>query len=136
MKMGTTGLPRPVGPYSHARRAGDLVFCAGSMPLDKETSRPLAELDVRDQTRAVLDNLRAVLEAAESSLGDVVRTTVYLADLDDYAEMNAVYREYFEDPAPARATVEVSRLIGGIAVEIDAVATVSSNAAGKEKESR
>lgn len=127
------GLPRPVGPYSHSTRAGDLVFCAGSMPLDRSTSRPLAELDVRDQTRAVLDNLNAVLEAAGSSLGEVVRTTVYLADLDDYAGMNEVYREYFGDPAPARATVEVGRLIGGIAVEIDAIATVRSNRPDKRE---
>lgn len=117
------GLPAPVGPYSHGVRAGDLVFCAGQLALDNETSAPLAELSVGEQTRIVLANLDATLRAGGSSLARVVRTTVWLVDLDDYAEMNAAYTEAFGALRPARATLEVSRLIGGLRVEIDAVAT-------------
>ena len=115
-------LPAPVGPYSHGVRAAGLVFCAGQLALDTRTSAPLAELSAGEQTRIVLANLAATLRAAGSSLEQVVRTTVCLADLDDYAEMNEAYREAFGDLRPARATLEVSRLIGGLKVEIDAIA--------------
>jgi 2-iminobutanoate/2-iminopropanoate deaminase len=106
--------------------SGRLVFCAGQLALDPETSEPLASLGVREQTRIVLDNLEKVLVDEGSSLHGVLRTTVYLADLDDYAAVNEVYREVFGDHRPARATFEVSRLIGGLAVEIDAVAAVEA----------
>lgn len=116
------GLPQPVGPYSHGVRTGSLVFCAGQLALDPASSAPLAELSAREQTRLVLENLAATLAAAGSSLDRVVRTTVYLADLADYDAMNAAYVEAFGTHRPARATFEVSRLIGGLKVEIDAFA--------------
>ena len=117
-------LPEPVGPYSHAMTANGIVFCAGQLALDPDTSEPLAHLSVREQTRIVLANLEKALVGQGSSLQQVVRTTVFLADLNDYGAVNEVYREVFGDHMPARATFEVSRLIGGLAVEIDAFAAV------------
>ncbi|WP_028935075.1 RidA family protein [Pseudonocardia spinosispora] len=125
MTTAAQGLPAPVGPYSHAMTANGFVFCAGQLALDPETSEPLASLSVREQTRMVLDNLEKTLLSEGSSLRGVLRTTVYLANLDDYAEVNEVYREVFGDHRPARATFEVSRLIGDLSVEIDAVAVVT-----------
>jgi 2-iminobutanoate/2-iminopropanoate deaminase len=119
-----SGLPAPLGPYSHGVRAGELVFCAGQLALDRATSAPLADLPVREQTAIVLANLAETLQAAGSSLQRVVRTTVYLVDLDDYDEMNAAYREAFGQMWPARATFAVKELLGGLRVEIDAVAIV------------
>ena len=119
------GLPQPVGPYSHAASTGGIVFCSGQLALD-ETSSPLADLPVRDQTEIVLGNLEKTLVAAGSAIQLVLRTTVYLVDLADYAEMNEAYISAFGDHRPARATVEVSGLIGGLAVEIDAFAERSA----------
>lgn len=114
-------LGRPVGPYSQAVRAGELIFCAGQLALDPADSRPMTGLSAADQTRKVLQNLSRVLEDGGSSLTRVVKTTIYLTDLNDYAAVNDVYREFFPDPPPARATVQVARLIGDLRVEIDAI---------------
>ena len=112
--------PRPVGPYSQAMRAGRLLFLAGQIPVDPATGA--MPKDIKDQTAQVLRNLQAVLEAAGGTLADVVKTTVFLTDLDDFAKMNEVYGRFFGEEPPARACVEVSRLPKGALVEIEAVA--------------
>lgn len=115
--------PAAIGPYSQAIRAGQFVFCSGQIPLDPTTGE-LVSGDVAGQTHRVLLNLKAVLEEAGTSLGRVVKTTVYLRDMNDFQEMNAAYAEYFKESPPARATVQVARLPKNVAVEIDAVAIV------------
>lgn len=113
---------RPLGPYSDAVRVGDLIFVAGQLALD-EQGKPI-NADIRTQTRHVLENIKRIVEMAGSSIEKIVKTTVYLATLDDYPSMNEVYREFFTRDFPARATVQVARLIGNLSVEIEAVATV------------
>ncbi len=117
----TTEAPAAIGPYSQAVVVGDLVFCSGQIPLDPATGQ-MIEGDVQAQTHRVLQNLRAVLEAAGSSLSQVVKTTVFLQNMNDFAAMNAVYSEYFGDQPPARSTVEVARLPRGALVEIECIA--------------
>ena len=118
----TSRAPAPVGPYSQAIRAGQFVFVAGQIPLDPASG---AMPDgIAEQTRLALGNLQAVLEAAGASLADVVKTTVFLADLDDFAAMNAVYATFFVEQPPARACVEAARLPKGAGVEIEAIACV------------
>jgi 2-iminobutanoate/2-iminopropanoate deaminase len=112
--------PKAVGPYSQAVRAGGLLFVAGQIPLDP--SGNLVEGDVVVQARRVLDNIGAVLKAAQLTYADVVRTTVFLADLNDMAAMNQVYATYFSEPYPARATVQVARLPRDVRIEIEAMA--------------
>ncbi|MFA5140730.1 MAG: RidA family protein [Elusimicrobiota bacterium] len=112
--------PKAVGPYSQAIRAGDWLFLSGQLPMDSAGN--MAEGGVREQTRQVLGNLRAVLESAGLHMRDVVKTTVYMTDLSKFAEMNQVYGEAFESPFPARATVEVRALPKGAQVEIECVA--------------
>ncbi len=119
--VSTPNAPSAIGPYSQAVVAGDFVFCSGQIPLDPATG-VLVEGDIAVQTRRVLENLRAVLEAAGSGLGRVVKTTVFLADLADFQEMNAVYAEYFGEDPPARAAVQVAALPKGARIEIEAVA--------------
>ena len=113
--------PQAIGPYSQAIAAGGLLFCSGQIPLDASTGQ-LVSGDIGDQTRQVLRNLGEVLRAAGVSLDDVVRTTVYLADLEDFGAMNAAYGEFFSRPAPARSTVQAARLPRDARVEIDAIA--------------
>jgi 2-iminobutanoate/2-iminopropanoate deaminase len=117
----TQSAPRAIGPYSQAVKAGGFVFCSGQIALDPATGE-MAAGSVADQTHHVLKNLQAVLEAAGSSLGKVVKTTVFLQDLADFAAMNAVYAEYFPQAPPARATVQVARLPKDALVEIEVVA--------------
>jgi 2-iminobutanoate/2-iminopropanoate deaminase len=116
----TLRAPAPVGPYSQAIRTGDLVFVAGQIPLDPVSGAMPDE--IAEQTRVVLQSIEAVLAAAGASLADVVKTTVFLADLDDFAAMNEVYASFFPDEPPARACVEVRRLPKGAGVEIEAIA--------------
>ena len=118
--VSSPGAPKAVGPYSQAIRAGGLLFIAGQIPLD--TSGTLVEGDVSVQARRVLDNIGSVLRAAGLSFTDVVKTTVFLSDLNDMAAMNQVYGTYFADPYPARATVQVARLPRDVRIEIEAVA--------------
>jgi 2-iminobutanoate/2-iminopropanoate deaminase len=115
------GAPTPLGPYSQAIRAGGFVFVSGQLALDPASGAPIAG-DIRVQTRAVLDAIAAILGAGGGTLADVVKTTVFLTDLGDFAGMNDVYGAAFRAPFPARSTVEVSRLPPGLLVEIDAVA--------------
>jgi len=117
----TDGAPKAIGPYSQAVVAGGFVFCSGQIPLDPATGEMVAG-DVEAQTRRVLENLRAVLEAAGSGLDRVVKTTVFLADMGDFPAMNQVYAGFFGDVPPARAAVEVAALPKGARVEIEAVA--------------
>ena len=117
----TDSAPKAIGPYSQAVKAGGLVYCSGQIPLNPATMK-LVQGSVADQTRRVMDNLKAVLDAAGSSLAQVVKTTVFLRDMNDFAEMNAAYGEYFQVEPPARATVQVARLPKDVAVEIDCVA--------------
>lgn len=119
----TDRAPGAIGPYSQAIVAGNLVFTAGQIPLDPATGE-LVQGDVAAQTERVIENLRAILEAAGSSLTKVVKTTVFLADMDDFAAMNEVYARYFGDHRPARSTVQAARLPRDVRVEIEAVAVL------------
>jgi 2-iminobutanoate/2-iminopropanoate deaminase len=119
--VATEQAPRAIGPYSQAIIAGDLVFLSGQIPLDPATGL-LVEGSVVDETRRVLENLAAVLAAAGLALRDVVRTTVFVIDLADFAVVNQTYAEFFTPPYPARATVQVAALPRGARVEIDAIA--------------
>ncbi|MFN2570825.1 MAG: Rid family detoxifying hydrolase [Gemmatimonadales bacterium] len=117
----TDKAPKPLGPYSQAIIEGDFVFVAGQGPLNPVTgSRELG--DVRLETQRTFENLRAILEAAGSSLGDVVKCNVYLRDINDFAAMNEVYQMHFSAPFPARTTIQAGALPGGIAVEIECIA--------------
>jgi 2-iminobutanoate/2-iminopropanoate deaminase len=114
--------PKAIGPYSQAIRAGQLLFLSGQIPLDPASGQ-IVDGDVTVQTRRVMDNLGAVLKTAGLSFDAVVRTTIFLADMNDFAKVNEVYGTYFGAPAPARATVQVAQLPRGARVEIDAIAT-------------
>jgi 2-iminobutanoate/2-iminopropanoate deaminase len=115
--------PAAIGPYSQAIKVNNLVFVSGQIPLNPETGR-LVSGDITVQTRQVLENLKAILEAAGSSLNEVAKTTVFLKNLKDFASMNAVYQEYFQENAPARTTVEVSGLPRDAIIEIEAIAVI------------
>jgi 2-iminobutanoate/2-iminopropanoate deaminase len=117
----TENAPKPVGPYSQAIIEGDFVFCAGQGPGNPFTGQ-LEMGDVASQTRRTFDNMKAVLEAAGSSLEKVVKCNVYLKDINDFAAMNAVYATYLSAPFPARTTIQAGALPGGIAVEIECIA--------------
>ena len=121
--ISTFEAPGAVGPYSQAVVAGRLCFCSGQIAIDPKTDQ-LIDGDAAAQTRRVLQNIAAVLTAAGTTTDRVAKVTVYLANMDDYAEMNAVYDEFFSEYKPARAAVEVSRLPKGALVEIDAIAMV------------
>ena len=120
--ISSPGAPKAIGPYSQAVRAGQLLFVSGQVPLDPATGQ-IVEGDIAAQTRRVFDNLAAVLQAGGRSFADVVRTTVFLADMNDFAAVNEVYGTYFTEPYPARATVQVARLPKDARVEIDVIAS-------------
>jgi 2-iminobutanoate/2-iminopropanoate deaminase len=120
-RITTTAGPSAIGPYSQAIVAGDLVFVSGQIPLDPATGT-FVQGEIEAQTRQVMRNLGGILEAAGSSLDLVVKTTVYLANLDDFEVMNKTYGTFFKGDPPARATVQVARLPKGALVEIDAIA--------------
>ena len=114
--------PKAIGPYSQAVDCGDLVFLSGQIPLDPSTGQFVGAGDIQAQTERVLQNMIGVLQAAGLSLADVVRTTVYMVDLAEFAKMNEVYGRHFKADPPARSTVQVSALPRGARVEIDAIA--------------
>ena len=113
--------PAAVGPYNHAVRIGDLLFCAGQIPLDPTTGN-LVPGDVRAQTERVLENVKAILDDQKLSFAHVVKTTVFMTNLGDFAAMNEVYARYFTAVFPARSTVQVAALPRGAAVEIEVLA--------------
>ncbi len=119
--VSTSEAPAAIGPYSQAMAAGGMVFCSGQVALDPATGS-LIEGGVEEQTKQVLKNLAAVLKAGGASFETVVKTTIFLADMDDFAKVNAIYAEAFGESRPARATVQVSRLPLDVRVEIDAIA--------------
>jgi 2-iminobutanoate/2-iminopropanoate deaminase len=122
--ISTPNAPAAIGPYSQAVVSNGFAFLSGQIPLDPATGQLIEARDIAAQTQRVLENLQAVLEACGSSLGKVVKTTVYLKDMGEFALMNEVYARYFPEKAPARATVEAARLPRDVRVEIDCIATV------------
>ncbi len=122
--VNTENAPAPIGPYNQAVQSGHLLYTSGQIPIDPATG-DFAEGGIREQTIQVLENLKAVLEAGGSTLDDTIKTTVFLADMKDFPEMNEVYAEYFgEENAPARSTIQVAGLPKGALVEIELVAKV------------
>ena len=122
-ELKTQRAPKAIGPYSQGVSIGRHLFLSGQIPIEP-LSGELVTGSIEAQTRQVLKNLQGVLEEAGATMRDVVKTTVYLKDLSAFAEMNAIYGEFFTDPYPARATVEVSALPKGALVEIDAIAVI------------
>ena len=121
--VSTENAPGAIGPYSQAIKTHGLVFCSGQIPIDPSTGE-FVSTEVSEQTEQVLKNLSEVLLAAGTSLAKVVKTTVFLADMGDFAEMNEVYGRYFSDNKPARATVQAARLPKDARVEIDCIAVI------------
>ena len=121
--ISTEKAPGAIGPYSQAIKAGNMIFCSGQIPIDIATGEFVSQ-DVAEQTEQVLKNLTAVLEAAGTDLNSVLKTTVFLADMNDFAAMNEVYGRYFSENKPARATVQAARLPRDARVEIDCIAVV------------
>ena len=119
--ISTAEAPQAIGPYSQAIEAGGFVFVSGQIPLIPATGE-LVDGSVEVQTARVLENLKAILEAAGASLEDVVKTTVYITNMDDFAKVNGIYGQYFQENPPARVCVEVSKLPKGALVEIDVIA--------------
>jgi 2-iminobutanoate/2-iminopropanoate deaminase len=120
--ISTENAPGAIGPYSQAIKTGGMIFCSGQIPIDPVTGEFVSS-DVAEQTEQVLKNLEAVLKAAGSGLDKVVKTTVFLADMGDFAAMNEVYGRYFDENKPARATVQAAALPRDARVEIECIAT-------------
>ena len=121
-EISSSNAPKAIGPYSQAIKAGELLFISGQIPLNAKGE--IAGANAGEQARQCLSNLREILAAAGASTRDVVKTTIYLTDLSAFADVNAVYSEFFEKPFPARATVQVAALPKGALVEIEAIAVV------------
>lgn len=119
----TTTAPEPVGPYNQAVIAGSLVFTAGQIAMDPKTGT-LEKSDIKVQTSRVIKNLEAVLKAAGTDLSQVIKTTVFLKNMDDFAQMNEVYGQFFQKDSPARSAVEVARLPKDVLIEIECVALI------------
>lgn len=119
----TNNAPNPVGPYSQAVISGNLLFASGQVAIDSKTNE-LVEENIQTQTKQVLENIGAVLAAANTNFQNVVKTTVFLKDMNDFAAMNEIYQSYFSTNSPARSTVEVSRLPKDVLVEIECIAEI------------
>ena len=117
--------PKAIGPYSQAVDTGDLIFLSGQIPLDPATGQFVGAGDIQAQTERVLENMKGVLQASGLGLGNVVRTTVYMIDLAEFAKMNEVYAKYLGKQPPARSTIQAAALPRGVKVEIDLVALLS-----------
>ena len=127
--IATGRAPAAIGPYSQAVRSGSFIFCSGQIPLDPASGQ-LVEGGIEAQTVQVLDNLMALLAAAGLTLGDVVKTTVFLVSMDDFPAMNEVYARYFDEDPPARSTIGVAALPKGARVEIEAIASAAAHQGG------
>jgi 2-iminobutanoate/2-iminopropanoate deaminase len=121
--IATERAPQAIGPYSQAVRAGSHIYCSGQIPIDPTTGQ-IVDGDIGVQTRQVLENLGEILKAGGASFAHVVKTTVFLADMADFAAMNAVYGTFFTTPAPARSTVQAARLPRDARIEIDVIAVI------------
>ncbi len=122
--ISTENAPQAIGPYSQAVKAGNLMFVSGQIPLDPKTGDLVSE-SIEDQAKQVLDNVKSICEAAGSSLDDIVKISIFLTDLSNFAVVNDVMKEYFSEPYPARATIEVSGLPLGVNVEIEAIVLIN-----------
>ena len=120
--ISTKNAPAAIGPYSQAIRSGNMLFLSGQIPIDPKTGQVLTTGTIEEQTKLVIENLRAVLEANDMTLKDIVSTQVYMKDLNEFSRMNAVYATYFIESPPARQTVEVARLPRDVKIEIAAIA--------------
>src|SRR5438270_11383383 len=119
--IATSDAPAAIGPYSQAIRSGNLIFCSGQIPLEPKSGQMVSD-DIADQTRRVLDNISGLLKSEGLSLGDVLKTTIFLTDLGNFQIVNEIYGSYFSNPPPARSTVEVSALPKGAKIEIEVIA--------------
>ena len=124
-RIGTKKAPAAIGPYSQAIQVGNLIYTSGQIPIDPATGE-FAKGGIKEQTRQSLTNVKAILEEAGLSMNNVVKTTVFMADMGDFAEMNAVYAEFFTEPYPARSAVAVKTLPKGALVEIEVIAEVKA----------
>ena len=122
--ISTSDAPAAIGPYSQAIRSGNFIFCSGQIPLDPKSGEMVAD-DIGAQTRQVLDNVSGVLKSEGLSLGDVLKTTIFLTDLDNFQIVNEIYGSYFNNQPPARSTVQVSALPKGARVEIEVIAVAN-----------
>ena len=122
--ISTSAAPAAIGPYSQAVRAGNLLFVSGQIPLDPATGQLIPQDTIQDQTARVLENLKAILAQAGATLDNVVKTTVFLKDMEDFAAMNQVYKTFFPSDCPARSAVQVGRLPKDVQVEIEAIAAL------------
>ena len=122
--ISTSLAPSAIGPYSQAIRTGNLLFVSGQIPIDPDTGKIIDDKSIQAQTRRVLQNLTAIVAAAGGSVDGIVKTTVYLRDMNEFADMNAVYGEFFRMRPPARATVEAARLPRDVSIEIDCIAVI------------
>jgi len=121
--LSSSRIPPAVGPYSQAVRCGNLLFCSGAIPLDPETKKVVPG-GIEEQTRRVLDNLTLLLEDCGTAPGNVLKTTVFLKSMEDFAAFNSVYAEYFPADAPARSTVQAAKLPLDVLIEVEAIATI------------
>ena len=122
--ISTKNAPQAIGPYSQAVKAGNLMFISGQIPLDPKTGDLVSE-SIEDQAKQVLDNVKSICEASGNSLDDIVKISIFLTDLNNFSVVNDVMKEYFSEPYPARATVEVSGLPLGVNVEIEAIVLIN-----------
>lgn len=121
IKISTSKAPAAIGPYSQGIKAGNTIYVSGQLPIDVSTGNFKSD-DIKGQTKQSIENIKAILEEAGCSLNDVVKTTVYLKDINEFSDMNSVYAEYFNEPFPARACFEVAAIPKGAKVEIEAIA--------------
>ncbi|ACK42610.1 MULTISPECIES: RidA family protein [Dictyoglomus] len=119
--ISTSKAPSAIGPYSQGIKVGNMVFISGQIPIDPDTGN-VVEGGIKEQTKRVLENVKAILESIGGSLNNVVKTTVFMVDLEEFSEMNEVYKEYFPNNPPARSTIQVSALPKNVKIEIEAIA--------------
>ena len=124
--VSTSLAPYAIGPYSQGIRAGNLLFVSGQIPIDPSTGKLIESKTIQDQTRRVLQNIIAIVIAAGGSVDNIVKTTVFLRDMAEFAEMNAVYADFFRLAPPARATIEAARLPRDVSIEIDCIAVLNA----------